>query len=130
MSRRTDSCSSPESQIRLSQARDYLELAELALDEKPQAAAGNAVLAAIAACDAVCCFSLSQRSRGQDHREAIALVTQVAGLGPTIANDLRRILDTKDTAHYSATIMSRTTARQTVERARRLFENVTKAMGR
>lgn len=40
-------------------------------------AAGNAVLAAIAASHAVCCRLLGERSRGQDHRDAIALLEQV-----------------------------------------------------
>jgi hypothetical protein len=40
-------------------------------------AAGNAVLAAIAASNALCCRLLGERSRGQDHRDAVALLEQV-----------------------------------------------------
>lgn len=130
MSRRVDDCGRPEADLRLAQARDYLELAELALEEKPQAAAGNAVLAAIAAADAICCFRLGQRSRGQDHREALSMLATVPDGGRQMAADLRRLLDIKDAAHYSATLMAQTSARSAVLRARRLFDAVRTAVGR
>lgn len=130
MSGRVDQCDKPEASIRLAQARDYLELAELAVTEKPQAAAGNAVLAAIAASDAVCCFSLGRRSRGQDHRQAVDLLTLVDRHGAAMSADLRRLLAIKDAAHYSATLLGATAAGDAVTRARRLYEAARSAMGR
>lgn len=73
-------------------------------------AAGNAVLAAIAASDALCCKLLGERSRGQDHRDAVGLLEQLRfGFGTDAeqarrARDLARApavaLDLKDDSHY------------------------------
>ena len=46
------------------------------------------MLAGIAAVDAACCRSLGRRSRSQDHRDAVALVRQVAPGGPEAAKQL------------------------------------------
>jgi hypothetical protein len=73
-------------------------------------AADNAVLAAIAASDAVCCRLLGERSRGQDHREAVTLLEQLR-FGPGSSSDQARhakglaqapatALDLKDDSHY------------------------------
>jgi hypothetical protein len=65
-------------------ARAYLEVAKLIRSDadKPEdlnfnhVAAGNAVLAAVAASDAICCRLLGQGARGQDHQDAIGLLEQ------------------------------------------------------
>jgi len=74
-----------DARTRAAHARADLETAKLIGSEtdKPdevnfnQGAAGNAVLAAIAASDALCCKLLVERSRGQDHRDAVDLLAQV-----------------------------------------------------
>jgi hypothetical protein len=63
-------------------------------------AAALAVLAGIAASDAACCKALGRRSRGQDHRAAIALLEQVTPGGKQAARSLNRLLSLKDEAHY------------------------------
>lgn len=69
----------------------YLDIAQLPAGEQDDAsrnvAAGNAVLAGIAAADAICCVHLGKRSRGQDHREAVSLL---AGCQPQRAEARRR----------------------------------------
>jgi hypothetical protein len=90
---------------RLEHARKFLDVAELVSEEAgdveyASAAAALAVLAGIAASDAACCAALGRRSRGQDHRQAIELVEQVAPGGDRAANALRRLLSLKDEAHY------------------------------
>jgi hypothetical protein len=68
----------------VSKAQSFLTGAELALGvgddpllDLPGVAAALAVLAGAAAADAACCAALGERSRGQAHQEAIALVRTV-----------------------------------------------------
>jgi hypothetical protein len=63
-------------------------------------AAALAVLAGIAASDAACCKALGRRSRGQEHRAAVALLEKVQPGGKGAANSLNRLLNLKDEAHY------------------------------
>jgi hypothetical protein len=83
---RTQDCTENDARRRLSDARAQLDLAELASAdssaEEKKAAASCAVLAGIAAADAASCKALGRRSRSQDHRDAVALVRQVAPGGP------------------------------------------------
>jgi hypothetical protein len=102
---RTQPCSAAQARTRLKHARKFLEIAELVGGkgedvEYASAAAALAVLAGIAASDAACCASLGRRSRGQDHRQAVALVEQVEPGGAEAAKSLRRLLGLKDEAHY------------------------------
>lgn len=102
---RTQPCSADQARTRLEHARKFLDVAELVADEGGEvdyasAAAALAVLAGIAASDAACCAALGRRSRGQDHRQAVGLVEQVAPGGDQAANSLRRLLSLKDEAHY------------------------------
>lgn len=83
----------------------FLEVAELVAEEGDDldyssASAALAVLAGIAASDAACCAALGRRARGQDHREAAALVGNVEPGGKKAASALRRLLGLKDEAHY------------------------------
>jgi hypothetical protein len=91
--------------MRLRHARKFLEVAELVAGEGSEIeyasqAAALAVLAGIAATDAACCKSLGRRSRGQDHRSAIALVGWVTPGGTRAAQALNRLLSLKDEAQY------------------------------
>jgi hypothetical protein len=101
---RTQDCSATDARRRLRDARAQLDLAELATAgssaEDTKAAASCAVLAGIAAADAACCRSLGRRSRSQDHRDAVALVRQVAPGGADAAKQLERLLSLKDQAQY------------------------------
>lgn len=79
----TQRCSMTQARTRLEHARKFLDVAELVSGEAEDvecaaAAAALAVLGGIAAADAACCAALGRRSRGQDRRQAIELVGQVA----------------------------------------------------
>lgn len=98
-------CSKADAATRLRHARSFLEVAQLVTEEGEDlnyasVSAALAVLAGIAASDAACCSELGRRSRGQDHREAIALLTQIEPGGDKAAASLRRLLGLKDEAHY------------------------------
>src|ERR1700739_3593808 len=102
---RTQPCSAAHGRTRLEHARKFLEVADLVAGEGEDiefasAAAALAVLSGIAASDAACCTALGRRSRSQDHRQATALVEQIAPGGKRAAASLRRLLSLKDEAHY------------------------------
>ncbi|NMR20224.1 hypothetical protein [Cellulomonas fimi] len=89
-------------------ARKFNEVAHLADDEDggySQVVASLAVLAGIAAADAICGHVLGECSRGQDHRQAVAMVRQVKG-ADDVAAALGRLLDVKDGAHYGTTALT------------------------
>lgn len=123
-SRRTQVCGKPEARTRLQHARVFVDTAELALDVDDDArlnvSASLAVLAGIAASDAACCAALGRRARGQDHREAVALLAGVAAIGPEIGKDLARLLDMKDNAPYGVLYVGEAKARQAVKWALRM----------
>ena len=123
---RTQACGRAEARTRLAQARKFLEVAELVatereIDESASVAAALAVLAGIAAADAASCGALGRRSRSQDHRDATALIAQIAG-GNEMATALGRLLDVKDTAQYGLINLSGQQLSATLRRARRLVE--------
>jgi hypothetical protein len=88
----------------MDRAREFLEVAELVVDEKDQdasfvyasSAASLAVLAGIAASDAACCKVLQERSRSENHRDAEQLLAQIDPGGKKAAGDLRELLNLKD----------------------------------
>lgn len=124
---RTQTCGRIQARTRLSQARAFLEVAELVGTEQdevatPDLASALAVLAGIAACDAACCATLGRRSRGQDHRQAVDLLAQLVSNGQTMARDLGRLLSIKDDAHYGLLHVSGQRAAAALRQARRLFD--------
>jgi hypothetical protein len=82
----------------------------------------NAVLEGIAAADAACCRALGERSRGEDHRDAIALVAQVRPGGGDAANALGRLLAIKNDAEYGLTNISRAKREMALRQASKLVE--------
>lgn len=123
--RRTQPCSRVEARTWLDHARKFLDVAQLVTDpgqelEYTSAAAALAVLAGIAAADAACCHALGRRSRGQDHHDAIDLVSQVTPGGAEAARALRRVLDLKDQAHYGLFNVSGTDLRSAIRQAEAL----------
>jgi len=101
---RTRACDKSAARSRLDQAQAFVEVAEIAHDLGDDStfnvAGVLAVLAGVAAGDAACCAALGKRSRGQDHREAVAVVKLVPGEGAQMARDLERLLRIKDSAQY------------------------------
>jgi hypothetical protein len=102
---RTQPCDRAEARIRLENAQKSLEVAELASVEQEipasrSVAAALAVLSGIASADAACCAALGRRSRGEDHREAAALLRQIVPDGARAATALIDLLNLKDTAQY------------------------------
>ena len=135
MTGRTQPCSAAQARTRLGHARKFLEVAELVAGEGgdveyASAAAALAVLAGIAASDAACCAALGRRSRGQDHRQAIGLVEQVAPGGARAANGLRRLLSLKDEAHYGLFDVSGQDLQAALRQAKALVDFATRSLQR
>jgi hypothetical protein len=122
---RTQECGQAEARTRLEDARQQLAYAELhGKDSKPserKASVATAVLAAIAAADAACCHVLGERSRSDDHRDAVNLVKQVAG-GAHAGNKLQRLLNLKDESQYGFGRMGAEKHEAAVRQARALVE--------
>jgi hypothetical protein len=126
---RTQDCTSAQAHQRLAHAESFLEVADLTADEEGDpgigygsVAASLAVLAGIAASDAACCHALGKRSRSPDHRDAEALLKQIAPGGPSAAGNLRKLLDLKDTAHYGLISVSRPELRRAMRQAKLLVD--------
>jgi len=112
----------------MNRAREFLEVAELVVDEKDEdaspvyasSAAALAVLAGIAASDAACCKTLQERSRSDNHRDAEQLLAQITPGGKKAAGDLRELLNLKDKAQYGFLQMSVPEVRKVMRRAEKL----------
>lgn len=124
---RTTECNRRDANQRLRSARAYLEVADLILaddrEEYAGVAAGNAVLAGIAAADAICCRGLGKCFRGEDHRHAAELVRIAADNGLLHRKLLLRLLDLKDAAHYGFSGLSKGNAKKAVMIAREMMES-------
>jgi len=122
---RTVVCNLREARQRLNTARAYLEVAEVILgDERREfssVAAGNAVLAGIAAADAMCGKGLRKCFRGEDHRQAAELLETAFFDGPKCKKILLRLLDLKDAAHYGFQDFSRVNAKKAVKLTQELL---------
>lgn len=106
----------PEARARLRTAEAYLQVAELVLSEPDRhgfanVAAGNAVLAAIAAADTICATRLHQIHRGDDHRAAGDLLRTATPDGKQLAATLAKLLDLKAMSQYGTSLMSARNAR-------------------
>lgn len=122
---RTRPVTREDGRTRLRTAEAYLEVADLVLAEErrsemPGVAAALAVLAGIAASDAICACRLGQVHRGDDHRAAADLLQQATPDGKKIATTFARLIDLKDQAHYGITVVPAPTERQAVQWASRL----------
>ena len=95
--------------------------------EHTTVATGNAVLAAIAASDALCCALFGQHHRGEDHRAAADYLEEVTG-DRQLAAALRDALDLKDSGHYGLANVSKTNAAKAIRRARKLVDAATEAL--
>jgi hypothetical protein len=116
-------CGRADARARLRHAELYLSLAQtvLADDGGDQAtvAAGNAVLAAIAAGDAICCAAGGARYRGPDHRRAAEQLERITG-DKQLASLLREVVDLKDAGHYGLSDIATSRGKSAVRKAEQL----------
>lgn len=132
---RTRTASLLDARVRLRSAQAYLEVADLILSERdrvemPGVAAGLAVLAGIAAGDAMCTARLGRIHRGDDHRGAAELLREAVPDGKKVAATFQRLIDLKDEAHYGFTIVSAQRARNAVRWAAQLVSRAQEELER
>jgi hypothetical protein len=109
-----------EVQVRAATARKYLEVGELVMGSDPaerQVAGGLAVLAAIAASDAICGAVLGHAAQGPDHDQASDVLGTVKPDGAALAKHLTRVLQHKPVAHYGTTYLTDETVRSMLHHA-------------
>jgi hypothetical protein len=80
------------------------------------------VLSGIASADAVWCAALGRRSRGEDQREAPALLRRIVPSGDRAARALIELLNLKDTAQYGLIPITRRDLTTALRRARMLLD--------
>lgn len=110
---------------RLKEARLYLAAAEL-LDSggaaENKVAGSNAILAGIAAADAICGLVLGERSAGDDHAHAISLLKRATHPATKPANSLTRLLTQKTPVQYGADPIGAKDAANLIKWARDLVQ--------
>ena len=121
---KTAPCTPREASKRAAIAMAYLEAAESVMTERAElreehlsVAAGAAVLAGIAASDAICGCRLGRIHRGGDHRGAVDLLKSATPDGKALSLKLARLLDMKDQAHYGIYFVSARKASDAVKGA-------------
>jgi hypothetical protein len=114
---RTRPCGPEEARGRLSKAKAFLVTAQTALGDLDDVAGANAVLAAIAAADALCCTHLGRMSRSLDHGDAVTLVRDVQPSGRKAATALERCLQVRRKAEYDARPLANADAARAVRHA-------------
>jgi hypothetical protein len=119
---------------RLSYAEACIEVADLVLDDDraamPGVAAGLAVLAGIAAADAICAVRHLEVHRGQSHLEAAELLRTATPDGARLAITLTKLVNIKDEAHYGLIVVPVRKARDSVRRAKLLAGRASDEIGR
>ncbi|MBI1376749.1 MAG: hypothetical protein GC157_04600 [Frankiales bacterium] len=80
----------------------------------PGVAAGLAVLAGIAASDAICAARLGEIHRGDDHRAAADLLAGAVPDGTKLSATFKRLIDLKDEAHYGVMLIPTQRARHAI----------------
>jgi hypothetical protein len=122
---RTEDCGPEQARTRLRQAELFLDVAERLLAEDTAegttVATANAVLAAIAAADAICCAAAGNRYRGSDHRRAADHLEGATG-DLKLAALLRDVIDLKDAGHYGLANLRASRAKSVVRKAAALVE--------
>lgn len=122
---RTNPCTPEIRRGRLRKAVEFLDAATLIADQPDgEAAAPDAfvtlcIQAGIAASDVICCARLGQHAQGQDHNEAITLLSQA---NSESAKHLRVLLGMKTKAGYSHTGISTGDAKRAGRAAEALVE--------
>lgn len=103
-------------------AQKYLEVAELMVAEDGAAinvCVGLAVLAGIAAGDAICIAATGERYSGQDHAGAADLLGRVSA---ELGKRLRQLVDLKPGSHYGDRLLNDDNRGTALRAARSLVE--------
>lgn len=128
VSARTVATSAADVNTRAKHARGFIAAAELVREFGSDAGISPtsnivgslAILAGIAASDAICGKALGKRAGGEAHDDAIRLLASATLDGPAYSRDLRRLLSVKTNVQYSTVVLSDAAARDQLKWAKRL----------
>lgn len=132
MSSRRQTMSKAEVAARSAHAHSFLSAADLiemlgedaGIDARANLIGSLAVLAGIAAADAICGNALGERAAGENHAEAVAVLKSATPPGDAAQAQLKRLLDAKTTTQYSPQLIGETKAADLLTAARRLVERM------
>lgn len=112
------------SKVYLARATELLKAVDWAIStSNPDAAAGNAIHAGIAAAEVFVIHFLAMRSKGTGHHEAIGLVKRCSSPRRSeVARHLQLLLDRKNVIEYDDRMIEMKDARELDERAHRLVD--------
>lgn len=131
MNPRQRTTSTIETKTRAAQARAFLAAATLHVDDADPAnanvSAALSVLAGIAASDAICGHALHTIAQGQDHGEAVALLASVSS---PAARRLKTLLSAKTSSQYGSSYVTAARARDLLEQAKRLCDEMDAVLAR
>lgn len=118
---------------RAEHARAFMAIAELSLSDTAtpghtNVAGSNAVLAGVAAADAICGRSLGLRSASENHADAIKLLEQAVPPTSQAPKNLKKLLVSKTDTQYSPDLVSGAAALRLVTAAQRLLQDMEKAL--
>jgi hypothetical protein len=125
---RTRACDEAVTRGRLRKAEQFWEAAELTREfADDEAEVGDAyvtlcVHAGIAAADVICCAALGEHALGEDHNEALALLSRVRPGGKELTKALAVLLGMKTLAGYSASPVSAVDRKRAQRQAERLLQ--------
>lgn len=127
---RTQSCTRAQATRRRQDAHEFLAAADLLLADETLLKPGtsSAVLAGIAAADAICGLLLGRWAHGADHSQAVSLLESVIlpkAIGTTstaLATKLTRLLELKNASQYTGVPLARATAHRALENATTLVD--------
>lgn len=89
-----------------------------------------AVLAGIAAADAICGASLGERAAGENHADAVSVLKRASPPNDSSSAQLRRLLDAKTTTQYSPTLIGNSKAAELLTASRRLIATMDDRLSR
>lgn len=137
---RVKKCSPAQARARAAVAAGYLDAAKAIRDEQgrvaDQVATGNAVLAAVAAADAICGWLLGEYSRAENHGEAERLLARCArrphdeDWTSGLVRAFAQAIESKDTAHYGFAGISHDSGVRAIRAAERLVAAALDVTGR
>ena len=116
-------CDGRDVASRVREAETFAAHAEIhPLSEIPEdrsIAVSNAVMAGVAASDAICCKALGEHSASPDHRHAVEMLKEVPAIGEDASKYLRTLLDLKPKAMYGVGVHPTTAETKRATRAMR-----------
>ena len=107
----------------LKKAEEFLQEAERAIEDKRwNASVSLAIHSGICAADALCIFNLGVRSAGESHNEVVQLISKINIKDINIKiRQLLNLIDIKNSAEYSESLMSEKDALMAKQNAERFL---------